>query len=871
MFNQIQTELYRLILHKQEQKWSKAHKKGSELNYYPQKTSLTPEKVLAHLKGEITLGVMLLQPGTNTAKAGCIDIDIPRDAPTLKEALELAYKVKKAAKNRGLDTYIEFSGNRGFHLWLFSLSPLPGKTWRQALEKVTALAGFTVKEIFPSNELTESKCIKLPGALHLKSNKKAGFINDNPDWDAEGFPILPDQAELLKQFVQNQPSDIVNLLEDTTESLSGQSTPTEQDNSKLATFPPNEHPSCINHLLTQGVPLELDYNAANMTLARYAEARQLKENEAIDLATTVAKHTSDAHPTSKDECGKLNNFRSVYKSVQRKPTEYYWSCSYALAHINTHNPAELATRGCIGEKCVVWPYPHQPFTSNQLPKFPLALIWQSICILAVKGVELRVSTILLELEKNTHNSTITKVKEVDLAIESEVLAYILQKPETLTELLPLNIPSQGFISATPLQEAEFLNHLLKLNLPSEETFRNHLDIIRDRGLRSVAQTQINQTLEDCGNSSQALPDTLTNLIQSTNLLLRRTVSYIQPMNCYTQELITDLFSQSHQCIPTPSPWLNNVFNGGFAPQKLYVMAAPPGGGKTTFCAWCGDYAAKSGTPVLMAAYEMSRYQLWIYALARLAGINSALIESKRWLDDSYQAKDTLLNRLSQGAKDYHYLISPKVTIVECGAEYTPARLRGVINQVRYQTGVGDDTPVLVIVDYLQLLFSGDENIDTSALETVRVSTIATQLKQLSRDTNSAIIAISDITKAAYQQAVSTGFLDMSALRASFKIAHAADIVGLLQTGLVQVKRGDKSDMMDQMRLAAQNNSEKSRLIEQARLKYKLVENTDTYARLSILKNRGGICTDVLYIYHKASHRFTPIDLNLGALNYEENI
>lgn len=868
MLDQIQTQLYRLILHNQDQKWALAVKRGSELIYPHQTTPLTPEEVLAHIECKITLGVMLLQTGTNTAKAGCIDIDIPRDAPTLKDALEIAYKVKKAALEKGLDTYIEFSGNRGFHVWLFALSPLPGKTWRLALEKIATLAGFTAEEIFPSHELTEFKCIKLPGALHLKSNRQAGFITDNPTWDAEGFPLLPDQTELLKTFIQNRASDIA-LLADMVETKSS----TEQNNSnKFVLFPPNQHPSCINHLLTQGAPLELDYNDVNMTLARYALARNLSESEAVTLAETIAKHTPDNHPTSKDDWGKVHNFKSVYNSAQRKPDDYSWRCSYALAKIKTHNQTELTARGCIGEKCPLWPYTHQPFSSKHT--LSLALVWRSVSTLAAKGIELRISTILLELKNNTEKVTLNKATEADLALESEVLAYILQKPEILTEILSLHIPDQGFISATSLTPTEFLNHLNTANLPNPAVFYSYLDLIRDRGLRSLTQTQLNQTRIDCNNPNQPLPETLTTLTQATNLLLRRTVSDIQPMNYYTQGLITDLFSRAPQSIPTPSLWLNNVFNGGFAPGKLYVIAAPPGGGKTTFCTWCGDYAAASGIPVLMAAYEMSRHQLWIYALARLAGINSALIESKSWLNEDYQAKDSLLNRLEKATKDYHYQISPSLTIVECGAEYTPARLRGVINQLRYQSRVADNTPVLVIVDYLQLLSSGDEKVDASALETLRVSKIATQLKQLTRDTNSAIIAISDITKAAYQQAISTGFLDMSALRDSFKIAHAADIVGLLQTGRVKVKGGDKSGMIDQLELAAQNtqnNPDKIRLINLARTRYKLVENTDTYARLSILKNRGGICTDVLYVYHKASHRFTPIDLNLGAINYEENI
>ncbi len=113
---------------------------------------------------------------------------------------------------------------------------------------------------------------------------------------------------------------------------------------------------------------------------------------------------------------------------------------------------------------------------------------------------------------------------------------------------------------------------------------------------------------------------------------------------------------------------------------------------------------------------------------------------------------------------------------------------------------------------------------------------------------------------------------MSALRDSFKIAHAADAIALLQTGKITLGKGDNAQQQDQLQLAAIKYPEKARLIEQARLRHPLNESSkDTYARLSILKNRGGMLADPLFVYQKALHRFQPLDLDLGETSDDEAI
>ena len=742
-----------------------------------------------------------------------------------------------------------------------------------ALDRLSKLAGFEAKEIFPNHPITESKCIKLPYAVHLKSKRHSGFVGRVVDWDESGYPVLPDPEELMAGFHQNDPEAILALAElplRDGKPLEGREQHKKNFESFNEHFSRGEHPSCINHLLANGVPRELDYNQGNLTLARYCLDRQLDEPEAIALATAVAKATPENHSTSKDLNGKVTNFKSALKSARRKREDYRWKCSYVLSGIQIKDKKAFSSRGCIGDRCPMWQYGKDKSSASSKVEGKLIhrVIWQAMHHLAAEGLEIRQSNLLKTIEGFEIPEAKKVVTTADALIEAEVLAYLLQNPETVAEAIPFEISDLAFRSGRQESPHNALESLLKLDLPNADTFRRQLEHLREIGLRMGVGEIVAEVTEKIADRGVSVAETLDKAITDQQKLLRQTSSEIQPMVAHTAALLEDLFSFEKSAIPTPSQWLNNVLNGGLGLGKLYVIGAPPAAGKTTFTQWLGDYAAEEGYQVLVASYEMGKAQLWQYALARRAGIDSALIERRAWRDPNHRDPGMLAKRVSSAAIAYQQTIAPNLTILECSAEHTAARLKGAISQIRHRSGLDDSKPILVIIDYLQLMLSGDEKLDTATAETLRVSRIAVSLKQLARDTNTAVIAISDVTKAAYQQALSTGSLDMSALRDSFKIAHAADVIALLQSGKITVGKGDNVQTLDQLELAARNHSEKRRAIDKARAEIKL-GNKDTFSRLSLLKNRGGMTAEPLFIYRKAQHNFEAINLELGETNYDE--
>ncbi len=854
---------YHLILREKGQLYSLQNEKGA---YISQKSKgLESADVEKHLNGEITVAAKLIEPVTNRAKVAVVDFDGPEDG--LEELYNLPRRIQLEAKQLEIHSYIEFSGRRGFHLWIFLDSALPAKTIRQAIKALCLhAAGYDAKEIFPCSDIIssdgkgESNGIKLPYALHKMSGKQSGFLADEVEWKG-GCPVIQ-PAELMADFQQTESARLVDLANEVQTEQPEREQPIATTDFSL--LPETEHPACIRNYMVQGSPTDEQYNKTNVTLARYAVSRGLNRDAATEIARQVAETTPSHHPTSKSFKDKLNNFKATYQSAAASPQDYQWGCSYVMA-----SQEMLAREGCIKSACPIFPYgqngriqasaadyaaeedllrfalknPDQAAEQIRLVHIPLAgfqkvvvvdgkripvhgILWQAMETLAGEDRQIRQSLILDWIEGSEHKDQLTEVEKLIGQLEQKVCCNL-------------------------------------------ETFNQLLAKVSQTGARIEAQERLTKETSALADRAIPLANTL-NMIEGTTLdYLRKSSVEIRPVRDYMLAYVQDLFQEVPDSIPTPSDWLTNTLNGGWKPGWFYVLSSPPGSGKTTFASWVGDYVAAQGIPVLIVSYEMSRKQLLDYSMSRLGEINSRVIESRRWLDETYSRQQQLAVELSETIEKYQMDYAPNITILEAGPEHTAATLKGMIATIRTNAGLAKDAPVLVVVDYLQLMLTGLDKLDMGGNETVRVSRIATDLKRLARSTKAAIIAISDITKSAYEEAVRKGVLDMSALRDSFKIAHAADGILLLQTG--QVGRGD--DCKDQLELVedmAAPNPEQFSKVSQIRDKYPL-DNTIAaeYVRLNVAKLRGSDRRGYpMFVYEKGYHRFLPIDIDIEEINEE---
>lgn len=143
---------------------------------------LTREIVERHLRGKETIGVYSTRED-NTVKWLCIDVDDLDQNVVLDIAGNV---VKRFGKKSCL---VEFSGNRGYHIWLFFTNPIPAQdAWLLG----NALIGEHKVELYPRQGTVSGigNLVKLPLGIQKKTGKWCLF-------QTPAFVPYADQYEAL--------------------------------------------------------------------------------------------------------------------------------------------------------------------------------------------------------------------------------------------------------------------------------------------------------------------------------------------------------------------------------------------------------------------------------------------------------------------------------------------------------------------------------------------------------------------------------------------------------------------------------------------------------------------------------------------------
>ena len=201
---------------------------------------------------------------------------------------------------------------------------------------------------------------------------------------------------------------------------------------------------------------------------------------------------------------------------------------------------------------------------------------------------------------------------------------------------------------------------------------------------------------------------------------------------------------------------------GFQRSDLIIVAARPSMGKTSFCLNIAANAALEGkVPTVIFSLEMSRDQVVERLLAAESFVDLHRLRSGRLRDDDFPKMSRAAGLL--GTAPIWVDDTPALTLLE---------IRSKARRMKAEHDVG-----LVIVDYMQLIRGGGRH--ESRQE--EISFISRSLKALSRELQTPVIALSQLSRAPEQRGGDRRPM-LSDLRDSGAIEQDADLVMFIYRG-----------------------------------------------------------------------------------------
>lgn len=221
------------------------------------------------------------------------------------------------------------------------------------------------------------------------------------------------------------------------------------------------------------------------------------------------------------------------------------------------------------------------------------------------------------------------------------------------------------------------------------------------------------------------------------------------------DVMDELQSERPPALGTPWADLDRV-TGGLRPGTVVVIGARTSVGKSLMATNLLAHAAlRHGRPSYMASLEMGRTEV----MARVIS-SEARIELNRLMDRQLTEADW--ERIS----GVHARLAAAPMVIDDSSRMTVGAIRAGIRDVSR-----DGPPALAIVDYLQLV----QPRDPRANREQQVAEISRQLKIISREMNTCVIAVAQLNRASLQRQ-RPGLAD---LRESGAIEQDADQVWLL--------------------------------------------------------------------------------------------
>ena len=191
---------------------------------------LKTKDIYKHLKGDETLAiypvtakdtVYFIVFDVDTAKRSILEAKESDLQDFRKKAHQDILRIKTVCEQMSLTLYIEDSGYKGRHGWLFFNEEISAamaiQLGRDIMKKAGGPSQGMIWELFPMGKSERYKSqIKLPLGINRKNYRRGQFLNEN------GHPA-PDQSLLLKTIRKNNTDDVQKFLKEKNAGCNGSS------------------------------------------------------------------------------------------------------------------------------------------------------------------------------------------------------------------------------------------------------------------------------------------------------------------------------------------------------------------------------------------------------------------------------------------------------------------------------------------------------------------------------------------------------------------------------------------------------------------------------------------------------------------------
>ncbi|MEO5646239.1 MAG: replicative DNA helicase [Candidatus Paceibacterota bacterium] len=345
--------------------------------------------------------------------------------------------------------------------------------------------------------------------------------------------------------------------------------------------------------------------------------------------------------------------------------------------------------------------------------------------------------------------------------------HILYK--TITELSLKNEPIDVLSVASKLKEKKcldeiggnaYLNELMS-NVPSTVNIRHYGDIVYKKfvlrslidaseNIATIAYDQNEMDVADIIDTAEKSIFSISSGMNVKNAFVSIKSSLIETME---QTVRLSESKDEIRGIKTGYDDLD-ALTAGLQKSDLIILAARPSMGKTTFALDMARNVALSGVPVGIFSLEMSAQQLVQRMLSAESRVDAWSIRTGHGLSaHHFTALQEAASRL-QKAPIY----------IDDQAGNSIVKMRAVARRLKSEHGLG-----LIVIDYLQLM-TASKNYDNMVNQ---VTEISRSLKQLARELDVPVLALSQLSRAVEQRG---GRPRLSDLRDSGSIEQDADLV-----------------------------------------------------------------------------------------------